>query len=80
MESGYKHIIEYAAVLKREIIENYEAALRDERLQHLFMETVNVQRIKLSGLCELAERVYNVPEQAFDEDLEAELHILQRVA
>ena len=80
MESGYKKIIEYAAEIKNEILENYEAAKRDDRMQHLFMETANIQRIKLSGLYELAERIYNVPEEAFDEDLEMELHLLQRVA
>ena len=80
MESGYKKIIEYAAEIKADIRETYEAAIKDPRLQSVFMDSANIKNIKLSGLYELAERVYGIPEEVFDEDLEAEIHMLQRVA
>lgn len=80
MESGYRHVIQYAAELKSEINANHDAAVHDPRMEHLFMDAANIQRIKLSGLYELAERIYNIPEETFDEDLEIEMRMLEKVA
>lgn len=77
---GYQKIIEYAAEIKNEILENYEAAKKDQQFQAAFMDTAYIQRIKLNGLYDLAERAYGVPEEVFDEDLEIELRIIQKVA